>query len=30
MIAGTIKDDRTVAGGGKDMILPGHYHILSK
>jgi len=28
MIEGTINDGRTVAGGGKDMILPGHYHIL--
>jgi hypothetical protein len=25
-----INDDRTVAGGGKDMILAGRYHILSK
>ena len=24
----TINDDRTVAGGGKDMILAGRYHIL--
>ena len=24
----TINDDRTVAGGGKDMILAGCYHIL--
>jgi len=23
----TINDDRTVAGGGKGMILSGHYHI---
>ena len=23
----TINDDRTVAGGGKDMILAGRYHI---
>jgi len=28
MIDGTINDDRTVAGGGKDMILAGCYHIL--
>ena len=28
MIEGTINDDRTVAGGGKDMILAGRYHIL--
>ena len=25
---GSINDDRTVAGGGKDMILAGRYHIL--
>ena len=30
MIAGTINDGRTVAGGGKDMILAGRYHILRK
>ena len=30
MIENTINDDRTVAGGGKDMILSGRYHILSK
>ena len=30
MIAGTINDGRTVAGGGKGMILAGRYHILSK
>ena len=24
----TINDDRTVAGGGEDMILAGRYHIL--
>ena len=28
MIEGTINDGRTVAGGGKDMILAGCYHIL--
>ena len=28
MIEGTINDGRTVAGGGKDMILVGRYHIL--
>ena len=28
MIDYTINDDRTVAGGGKDMILAGRYHIL--
>ena len=28
MIDNTINDDRTVAGGGKDMILAGRYHIL--
>ena len=28
MIEGTINDGRTVAGGGKDMILAGRYHIL--
>ena len=28
MIENTINDDRTVAGGGKDMILAGRYHIL--
>ena len=26
----TINDDRTVAGGGKDMILAGRYHILRR
>ena len=30
MIAGTINDDRAVAGGGKDMIPAGRYHILSR
>lgn len=30
MIAGTINDDRTVVGGGKDMILAGRYHILRR
>ena len=28
MIDNTINDDRTVAGGGKDVTLAGHYHIL--
>ena len=28
MIDNTINDDRTVAGGGKDMILAGRYHII--
>ena len=28
MIENTINDDMTVAGGGKDMILAGRYHIL--
>ena len=28
MIENTINDDETVAGGGKDMILAGRYHIL--
>ena len=28
MIDNTINDDRTVAGGGKDMTLAGRYHIL--
>ena len=28
MIEDSINDDRTVAGGGKDMILAGRYHIL--
>ena len=28
MIDNTINDDKTVAGGGKDMILAGRYHIL--
>ena len=28
MIDNTINDDRTVAGGGKDMILAERYHIL--
>ena len=28
MIENTINDDKTVAGGGKDMILAGRYHIL--
>ena len=27
MIENTINDDRTVAGGGEDMILAGRYHI---
>ena len=27
---GTINDDETVAGGGKDMIPAGRYHILRK
>ena len=30
MIDNTINDDRTVAGGGKDMILAGRYHILRR
>ena len=30
MIDNTINDDRTVAGGGKDMILAGRYHIPMK
>ena len=28
MIEDTINDGRAVAGGGKDMILAGRYHIL--
>lgn len=28
MIENTINDDRTVVGGGKDMILAERYHIL--
>ena len=28
MIANTINDDKTIAGGGKDMTLFGCYHIL--
>ena len=28
MIDNTINDDRTVAGGGKDVIPVGRYHIL--
>ena len=28
MIEDTINEGRTVAGGGKDMILAGRYHIL--
>ena len=28
MIDNTINDDKTIAGGGKDMILAGRYHIL--
>ena len=28
MIDSTTNDDRTIAGGGKDMILVGRYHIL--
>ena len=28
MIVSTINDDKTVAGGGKDAILAGRYHIL--
>jgi hypothetical protein len=30
MIDGTINDDRAVAGGDKDMIPAGRYHILRK
>ena len=28
MIDNTINDDKTIAGGGKDVILAGRYHIL--
>ena len=28
MIDNTINDAKTIAGGGKDMILAGRYHIL--
>ena len=28
MIENTINDDRTVAGGGEDMILAGRYNVL--
>ena len=28
MTDNTINDDKTVAGGGKDVILAGRYHIL--
>ena len=28
MVDNTINDDRTIAGGGKDMILTGRYNIL--
>ena len=30
MIDNTINDDKTIAGGGKDMILAGRYHVLRK
>ena len=30
MIEDTMNDDRAVAGGGKDMILAGRYHILRR
>ena len=30
MIEDTINNDRTVADGGKDMILAGRYHILRR
>lgn len=28
MIDYTINDDKTIVGGGKEVILAGHYHIL--
>ena len=28
MIDDTINDGKTVAGGGKDVVLAGHYHII--
>ena len=28
MIDNTINDDKTIAGGGENMILAGRYHIL--
>ena len=28
MIDNTINDEKTIAGGGKDVILAGRYHIL--
>ena len=30
MIDNAINDDKTIAGGGKDMILVGRYHVLCK
>jgi hypothetical protein len=30
MIDNTINDNKTIAGGGKDVILAGRYHILSQ
>ena len=30
MIENTINDDKTIARGGKDVILAGRYHILSQ
>ena len=30
MIDNTINDDKTIAGGGENMILAGRYHILRR
>ena len=30
MIDNTINDDKTIAGGGKDVILEGRYHLVSQ
>ena len=30
MIDGTINDGKTVAGGGKDVVLAGRYHIIQQ
>ena len=30
MIDDTINDDKTVAGGGKDVVLAGRYHIIRR
>lgn len=30
MIDNAINDDKTIAGGGKDMVLAGYYYVLYK